>query len=193
MRRIKSAPANIAEMINRKKVKNPQVVCKSVMKLSKPLLQEEKINNIESSNLIYYINNIVKFNKKCDDNKYNDKYNNKYNNKYNDKYNDKYNYKQKNKNVINIRNLNIYTERSTNILNDVLNDTLKLSLEETAFLGILLNLLNNTFRKDKLKDLTAIIVQNAVKYLIMIFLHNYIYVVNEQIEQGVNSISHLLH
>lgn len=177
MRRIKSAPANIAEMINRKKVKNPQVVCKSVMKLSKPLLQEEKINNIESSNLIYYINNIVKFNKKCDDNKYNDKYN----------------YKQKNKNVINIRNLNIYTERSTNILNDVLNDTLKLSLEETAFLGILLNLLNNTFRKDKLKDLTAIIVQNAVKYLIMIFLHNYIYVVNEQIEQGVNSISHLLH
>ena len=69
----------------------------------------------------------------------------------------------------------------TNILNDVLNDILSLSFEETAFLGIILNLLNNTFRRDKLRDLTGIVIQHSVKYLLMFYIHHY--VLNDYIEK----------
>lgn len=76
--------------------------------------------------------------------------------------------------LLNIRYLNNNTERITNIINDILNDILTLTFEETAFLGIFLNLLNNIFRKDKLKNLSAILIQNSIKYLIMIYIHQYL-------------------
>ena len=126
MRRIKSAPANIAEMMNRrqpdKPTKNKQVVVppKNRDNFQKPLFERER------KSLIYY------------------------------------------------------TERATNVLNDVINDVTSLTFEETAFLGILLNLLNNTFRRDKLRDLSGIIVQQFVKYIIMFYIHHYI--INDSIE-----------
>ena len=76
--------------------------------------------------------------------------------------------------LLNIRYLNNNIERITNIINDILNDILTLTFEETAFLGIFLNLLNNIFRKDKLKNLSAILIQNIIKYLIMIYIHQYL-------------------
>lgn len=126
MRRIKSAPANIAEMMNRrqpdKPTKNKQVVVppKNRDNFQKPLFERER------KSLIYY------------------------------------------------------TERATNVLNDVINDVTSLTFEETAFLGIFLNLLNNTFRRDKLRDLSGIIVQQFVKYIIMFYIHHYI--INDSIE-----------
>ena len=113
MRRIKSAPANIAEMVNRRQSDKPTknklvaVPPKNRDNSRKPLFERDR------KSLIYY------------------------------------------------------TERITNVLNDVINDVTSLSFEETAFLGIVLNLLNNTFRRDKLRDLSGIIAQQFVKYIIM--------------------------
>lgn len=126
MRRIKSAPANIAEMVNRrqpdKPTKNKTVVVppKDSDNFPKPLFEKGR------KSVIYY------------------------------------------------------TERATNLLNDVINDVTSLSFEETAFLGIVLNLLNNTFRRDKLRDLSGIITQQIVKYIIMFYIHHYI--INDSIE-----------
>lgn len=152
MKRIKSAPANIAEMVNRKK--KPDIL---------PLKKEQStILAILTSN----------GNNGNDNNGFPHK-------KYKKIDNEK---KIKNvKNVKNVKILNSNTERMTNILNDVLNDILSLSFEETAFLGIILNLLNNTFRKDKLRDLTGIVIQHSVKYLLMFYIHHY--VLNDYIEK----------
>ena len=126
MRRIKSAPANIAEMVNRRQPDKPTkdklvvVPPKNRDNFQKPLFERER------KSLIYY------------------------------------------------------TERATNVLNDVINDVTSLTFEETAFLGILLNLLNNTFRRDKLRDLSGIIVQQFIKYIIMFYIHHYI--INDSIE-----------
>lgn len=144
MKRIKSAPANIAEMVNRKKKTD-------ILPLKK---EQPSILAILTSN---------------DNNGFPHK-------KYKKIDNDK-----KIKNVKNVKLLNSNTERMTNILNDVLNDLFGLSFEETAFLGIILNLLNNTFRKDKLRDLTGIVIQHSVKYLLMFYIHHY--VLNDYIEK----------
>lgn len=135
MRRIKSAPANIAEMVNRrqpdKPAKNKLVVVppKNRDNSRKPLFERER------KSLIYY------------------------------------------------------TERATNVLNDVINDVTSLSFEETAFLGIVLNLLNNTFRRDKLRDLSGIIAQQLVKYIIMLYIHHYI--IKDSIEHTTEIVSML--
>lgn len=138
MKRIKSAPANIAEMVNRKK---PDTISKKT---------------------IFIVDNT----------------------------NDNTNDNRNDKKLKDMRSLNSYTERTTNVINDVLDDILSLSFEETAFLGIILNLLNNTFRKDKLRDFSAIIIQSAAKYIIMIYLHNY--VLNDYIEEGTKKIIHYI-
>ena len=141
MKRIKSAPANIAEMVNRKK--KPEIL---------PVKKEQPtILAILTSN---------------DNNDFPHK---------------KYKKIDNDKKIKNIKLLNSNTERTTNILNDVLNDIFSLSFEETAFLGIILNLLNNTFRKDKLRDLTGIVIQHSVKYLLMFYIHHY--VLNDYIEK----------
>ena len=75
------------------------------------------------------------------------------------------------------------------MLNDVINDVTSLSFEETAFLGILLNLLNNTFRRDKLRDLSGIITQQIVKYIIMFYIHHY--VINDSIEHKTEIVGML--
>ena len=157
MKRIKSAPANIAEMVNRKK--KPDIL---------PLKKEQPtILAILTSN------------------------GNNANNDFPHKKYKKIDNEKKIKNVKNVKILNSNTERMTNILNDVLNDILSLSFEETAFLGIILNLLNNTFRKDKLRDLTGIVIQHSVKYLLMFYIHHY--VLNDYIEKHshVNFIDYI--
>lgn len=153
MKRIKSAPANIAEMVNRKK--KPDIL---PLKKEQPSILAILTSNDNNCN---YANNDFphKKYKKIDNDK-----------------------KIKNvKTVKNVKLLNSNTERMTNILNDVLNDLFSLSFEETAFLGIILNLLNNTFRKDKLRDLTGIVIQHSVKYLLMFYIHHY--VLNDYIEK----------
>ena len=149
MKRIKSAPANIAEMVNRKK--KPDIL---PVKKEQPTILAILTSNGNNGN---------------DNNDFPHK-------KYKKIDNDK-----KIKNIKNVKILNSNTERTTNILNDVLNDIFSLSFEETAFLGIILNLLNNTFRKDKLRDLTGIVIQHSVKYLLMFYIHHY--VLNDYIEK----------
>lgn len=149
MRRIKSAPANIAEMVNRKKesgIKRNSIFASTItFKRSERRLDTK-----------YSKDDIIQ----------------------NQKYGK-------------IKSLNSNTERITNILNDIFVDIFSLSFEETAFLGILLNLINNTFRKDKLKDLTAIIIQNWIKYCLMYYIHHYIF--NDYIEKhGSIPVIHLL-
>ena len=135
MRRIKSAPANIAEMVNKKKIE-PTI----------KYISENSSNN--NNNIIFKL--FKNTHKKLDEKS------------------------NKNIRISNIKLLNTNTERVTSIVGDITNDIFSLSFEETAFLGIILNLLNNTFRKDKLKDLTAILVQNLIKYLMMFYIHHYI-------------------
>ena len=161
MKRIKSAPANIAEMVNRKK--KPDIL---PVKKEQPTILAILTSNGNNGN----DNNDFphKKYKKIDNDKIdNDKIDN-------DKIDN-------DKKIKNVKILNSNTERMTNILNDVLNDIFSLSFEETAFLGIILNLLNNTFRKDKLRDLTGIVIQHSVKYLLMFYIHHY--VLNDYIEK----------
>ena len=146
MKRIKSAPANIAEMVNRKK--KPDIL---PVKKEQPTILAILTSNGNNGN---------------DNNDFPHK---------------KYKKIDNDKKIKNIKLLNSNTERTTNILNDVLNDIFSLSFEETAFLGIILNLLNNTFRKDKLRDLTGIVIQHSVKYLLMFYIHHY--VLNDYIEK----------
>tara|TARA_B100001094_G_C18104507_1_gene757622 strand:+ start:283 stop:720 length:438 start_codon:yes stop_codon:yes gene_type:complete len=144
MKRIKSAPANIAEMINRKK-ENPII----------------KTLYDKSQKIIYFNQD----NKKIDNSIFiSDKYKN-------------------------IRLINTNIKKITSILNDILIDILNLSFEETAFLGIILNLTNNIFRKDKLKDFSDIVLQTSTKYFIMFYLHHYI--LNDYIEKHHNFIDYL--
>ena len=150
MRRIKSAPANIAEMVNRKK-----------QEVYKP-------NKIKNNNDIFCINKNKVFKQGY------------------------YSIKEpKNIKINNIKMLNTNIERTTNILNDIVNDTSNLSFEETALVGILLNLLNNIFRKNKFKDFVAILIQNFVKYCLMFYIHHY--VLNDYIEKhaSVNLIDYI--
>lgn len=138
MRRIKSAPANIAEMVNRKKIEpSTKYIHKNINK---------NINTNNNIVLQFFKNSHKKLDEKSN----------------------------KNIRISNVKLLNTNTERVTSIVGDITNDIFSLSFEETAFLGIILNLLNNTFRKDKLKDLTAILVQNFIKYLMMFYIHHYI-------------------
>lgn len=152
MKRIKSAPANIAEMVNRKK--KPEIL---PVKKEQPTILAILTSNGNNGN------------------------NGNDNNRFPHKKYKKIDNEKKIKNVKNVKILNSNTERMTNILNDVLNDILSLSFEETAFLGIILNLLNNTFRRDKLRDLTGIVIQHSVKYLLMFYIHHY--VLNDYIEK----------
>lgn len=166
MRRIKSAPANIAEMVNRRQ---EPAISSSILLAKK---DSKKVNKRPKSAIIIPSNSIIN---------HNDLYNQK-------NRSDKPNRQDKpDKPIIyynNIKTLNTNIERATSILNDILNDLLSPSFEETAFLGIVLNLLNNTFRRDKLRDLSGILSQQIIRYSIMFYIHHYI--LNDYIERHAN-------
>ena len=175
MRRIKSAPANIAEMVNRKK--EYSIKSNNILNNKNNILNNKNniLSNKNNNNILSNKNNILS-------NK-----NNILNNKNNILNNNSIN-KQK---YGNIKTLNTNTERVTNVLNDVFVDIFSLSFEETAILGIILNLINNIFRKNKLKDISAILIQNGIKYFLMYNIHHYIF--NDYIEKhGSIPIIHLL-
>lgn len=170
MRRIKSAPANIAEMVNRRQ----ELVIPSSILLAKQ--DSKKANKRPKSAII--INSIINHNHPYNKPDKPDKPD------------------RQEKSIIEynkVKMLNTNTERATSLLNDLLNDLLSPSSEETAFLGIVLNLLNNTFRRDKLRDLSGILTQQIIRYAIMFYIHHYI--LNDYIDRHVNIeiIHQLLH
>ena len=163
MRRIKSAPANIAEMVNR--LQEPAIPC-SILLAKK---DSKKVNKRPKSAIIIPPNSIINHNHLYNQKDRQDKPNRQ------DKVIIEYN---------KVKTLNTNTERATSLINDLLNDLLSPSFEETAFLGIVLNLLNNTFRRDKLRDLSGILAQQIIRYSIMFYIHHYI--LNDYIERHAN-------
>ena len=184
MRRIKSAPANLATMTNKNK---------NIISTSKKNNFNNKQVNLGIS-LVSYLNNKKKY--------YNYKYN--YNKKNNNKQDTKFqknlfigyllNKKQKNeisknemsKNEISKKDISKNQLESdltsiSNLLTDITVDVNSFSLEETSLIySIVLYLNENIFKKDKLKEFYSFIVKALIRYHVMLFIH--VYVLHDKID-----------
>ena len=162
MRRVKSAPANLASMSNNKK-DTPN--CKTTYNnlplfiSSKNIESKNNINNIENSNLFNNVLNLKLINKEKSLllNK-NSKYS-KYNNfKY-----------EKTKNIK--KNIS----QITNIACDLISDNNNISLEESSLINaIIIYITENINKKNMLKQIYEYLLQFIIRYLIMLFVHGQI-------------------
>ena len=180
MRRVKSAPANLASMSNNKKdtpnhktnYNNLPLFISSKNIESKNIESKnnmKNVENIENSNLFNNVLNLNSKNKekslllnrikpiKNSDNKYS-KYS-KYNNfKY-----------EKTKNIK--KNIS----RMTNIACDLISDNNNISLEESSLINaIIIYITENINKKNMLKQLYEYLLHFIIRYLIMLFVHGQI-------------------
>lgn len=118
MRRIKSAPANLANMINNKK---------------KNFIYSQSKNNI-----------VIPMKNKLNIN---------------------YNFKKK-------KELKNNISFNSNLINDILNDSNNLSIEESTLIFTIINFIaNNILKREKLQELYNYLLQAIIRYLIMLFIH----------------------
>ena len=178
MRRVKSAPANLASMSNNKK----EVIKYKTNHNNLPLFISSKniesknninnINNIENSNLFNNVLNLNLINKEKSllINKINSVKSsyNKYS-KYS-KYNKYNNFKYEK-----IKNIKKNVSQITNIACDLISDNNNISLEESTLINaIIIYITENVTKKDKLKQLYEYLLQFIIRYLIMLFVHGQI-------------------
>lgn len=122
MRRIKSAPANLASMTNNKKRDN--------------IFISKKNNDI-----------MIPMKNKID-----------------------YNLKFKK-----IKELKNNISFNSNLLNDIINDSNNLSIEESTIIFTIINFIaNNILKREKLEKVYNYLLEGCIRYLIMIFLHSQI-------------------
>ena len=152
MRRIKSAPANIAEMINRKKETKS-----SLNKIVIPILNKKYNIIVEEVNNEHYEKNIIK------------------NDISNIIKNDK-----SNTNTNNIIEYNKFKSQKNNLkkigtfISDIIGDTNILPFEQNTLITSLINYLSeNVLNKDKLKEIYLFILQAIARYIIMLLFHSH--------------------
>ena len=190
MRRIKSAPANLATMTNKNK---------NIISTSK---KNNNFNNKQVNvgiSLVSYLNNKKKYYN------YNYNYNKKNNNKQDTKFQKNMfigyllNKKQINemskneisknemskneisKNELSKNQLESDLTSISNLLTDITVDVNSFSLEETSLIySIVLYLNENIFKKDKLKEFYSFIVKALIRYHVMLFIH--VYVLHDKID-----------
>ena len=160
MKRIKSAPANLCEMVNRKKINYSQ---SNKIVIPIPIINKkyniiiEEINSEKSVNNKYSEKNIIK--------------------------ND--NSKNINTNIIEYNKFKSQKNTLKKIgtfLSDVIGDTNILPFEQNTLITSLINYFSeNVLNKDKLKEIYVFILQTFARYLIMILLHShFINILHEQ-------------
>lgn len=158
MKRIKSAPANLAEMINRKKINYSQ---------SNKILIPIPIFNKKYNIIIEEINNEISENSE-----------NSENNEKNIIKNDKSNIIEYNRFKSQKNNL----KKIGTFLSDIIGDTNILPFEQNTLITTLINYLSeNVLNKDKLKEIYVFILQAIARYLIMLLFHShYLHIFEEQ-------------
>lgn len=160
MKRIKSAPANLCEMVNRKKINYSQ---SNKIVIPIPIINKkyniiiEEINSEKSVNNKYSEKNIIK--------------------------ND--NSKNINTNIIEYNKFKSQKNTLKKIgtfLSDVIGDTNILPFEQNTLITSLINYFSeNVLNKDKLKEIYVFILQTFARYLIMLLFHShFIFIFEEQ-------------
>jgi len=156
MKRIKSAPANLCEMVNRKKINYSQSnkIVISVFNKKYNIIIEEINNEISenSENSKNNEKNIIK--------------------------NDKSNIIEYNRFKSQKNNL----KKIGTFLSDIIGDTNMLPFEQNTLITTLINYLSeNVLNKDKLKEIYVFILQAIARYLIMLLFHShYLHIFEEQ-------------
>lgn len=179
MRRVKSAPENLALMANKKKPINSKPQRSIIAYFNNKDTPNKGINY--NKNLQYRNNyrNNYKSKKKSD---YNNGFVKYLINKNNFPENDK-NYRY-NKNNSNQEYKNKFTEKkklkssindATNLLTDITVEYNHYSLEELSIIyTCVIYLNNNIFKRDKFKELYYFIIKALVRYHVLLFVHIYI-------------------
>jgi hypothetical protein len=189
MRRVKSAPANLANMKNSKK--------KVISIEKKPLYFIPKKENFDSDmkkKLDLENNKKDLFFKKSEFLSYLNNFNNiNYNyNTYNDKEYKKYSYKS-------FKSLKNNISNSINLISDAINEANLLNLEQYSIIYLLsIYFSENILKKDKLAEITNYIIITFIRYFIMLYIHRN--VLNEysldlidKNKDTIISIAHNLH
>lgn len=152
MKRIKSAPANLCEMVNRKKINYSQ---SNKIVIPIPIINKKYNIIIEEINSEKSVNN---------------------------KYNEKNIIKNDNSKIINtnIIEYNKFKSQKNTLkkigtfLSDVIGDTNILPFEQNTLITSLINYFSeNVLNKDKLKEIYVFILQAFARYLIMLLLHSH--------------------
>ena len=126
MRRIKSAPANLASMSNKKKGSISLLTKKNIMTI--PINKKNTADN--KMKKVNEIKNNISFN--------------------------------------------------SNLINDIVNDTNNLSIEESTIIFTIINFVaNNILKREKLEEIYNYLLQAILRYFIMFFIHSQI--LNEKI------------
>ena len=148
MKRVKSAPANLASMSNKKKTQ-PKMSIGNVLPLLKQnneLVNENynkintnKINNFDIVSLFYKKKpSLIKSEK-----------------------------------INIIKNVKKISNKTGNIICDVLGDMNLLSLEESSIINALIIYFSeNIVTKDKLKEIYVYLLQFVIRYVILLFIHS---------------------
>ena len=144
MKRIKSAPANLSEMINRKKINNSQsskIVIPIINKKYNIIIEEIDNKNILKNDNSKIINskiintNIIEYNR----------------------------FKSQKNNL----------KKIGTFISDIIGDTNMLPFEQNTLITTLINYLSeNVLNKDKLKEIYVFILQAIARYLIMLLFHS---------------------
>tara|TARA_Y100001980_G_C14482548_1_gene260786 strand:- start:144 stop:644 length:501 start_codon:yes stop_codon:yes gene_type:complete len=165
MRRVKSAPSNIANMSHKKKnniIPSFNLISENI--INKP--QENNNINIKNKNI----------------------YNIKFNIKINEDYSNKYLYKTSLKDIKDLKNKISF---NSNIINDIINDYYNLNIEDSTIIFTIINFLsNNILKREKLNELYIYLLQAIIRYIIMFILHTVI--LHQNIDNSLINIFTLL-
>ena len=190
MRRIKSAPANLAGMSNNIKSSNKKI---PVVFYSNKNNYNNRSNRSNRSNHSNHSNQDLSNRNIINHKKYYETYNknnfieyliNKNKSRDSDKSRDSSNRFSEKKRLKNdISNI-------SNLVTDITVETNHFSLEELSFIYTLVIYLNNNiFKRDKFKELYAFIIKALIRYHILLFIH--IYVLHDKID-NVGKIVHAI-
>ena len=149
MRRIKSAPSNLAKMSHKKKDIKPTSLTTKPCSCIFIYINSKKSNNIlpiKEKLTNKKCNNILPIKEKRTNNELNKSWR------------------------ANIKTLgNLFSDTITEIYNE------KCTLEETSLICAIINYLsNNIFKKDKLKELYYLSIKSFIRYFIMLYIHTHI-------------------
>jgi len=199
MRRVKSAPANLANMKNNKKKvvsieKKPLYIIpkKDYLNIQKKRDLENNKNDLflKKSKFLSYINNFYNEINTNNHNNYNYNYNT-YENDNNKEYK-KYSYKS-------FKSLKNSISNSINLISDAINESNLLNLEQYSLIYLLsIYFSENILKKDKLTEITNYIIITFIRYFIMLYIHKnilneYSLDLIERNKETILSIAHNLH
>ena len=191
MRRVKSAPADLAKMSNNKKTQRTLLCKKLINNIEYKNIEYKNIEykNIESKNNILSKNNIV-YNNKIIVNNINDILFWNFNKKEEKIKKYKYSYN-------NFKFIKYSINNTINILSDAINESNIFNLEEYSIIYLIgIYFSENILKKDKLCEIFNYILLTFIRYSVMLLIHQQF--LNEKVQdkliyiQEITSNIHLL-